>query len=142
MLAEISMDLRKLVSNSYKVMDTIPKEKRDKSSDFSKGLEVSIPTIKVLGICLNLETDNYEFHYEDLEMIEDCLKWTMRQMLSTHLWVFDLMGFISPHIIAARLIFQESFNQDNAGGTSQSQKNTVGYTQDGWKRQRSIFPGC
>ena len=115
MLAEIDMDLRKFASNSRKVMEAIPKEKRAAGFDFSEGLEDVLPTIKVLGIRLNLESDNYEFRYEDLDLIESCDKWTTRQMLSTHPRVFDLMGFISPHIVAARLIFQGAFNQDNAG---------------------------
>ena len=119
MLAEIDMDLRKFASNSRKVMEAIPKEKRAAGFDFSEGLEEVLPTIKVLGIRLNLETDNYEFRYEDLELIEDPAKWTTRQMLSTHPRVFDLMGFISPHIIAARLIFQDAFKQDNAGWDKQ-----------------------
>ncbi|XP_028418887.1 uncharacterized protein LOC114544440 [Dendronephthya gigantea] len=98
------MDPRKWVSNSHRVLERIPSEKRAEKVDLDQG---NIPTIKTLGVLWLAEDDVFSFRVE--AVLEP--KFTKRTLLSQVSKVFDPLGFVSPFVVSAKIIFQELWVQ-------------------------------
>ena len=68
----------------------------------------NIPETKVLGLFWDSETD--EFHYGGIKIPVEVVV-TKRLILSCIARVFDPLGYISPYIIKAKILFQEAWFQ-------------------------------
>lgn len=97
---EAGMKTHKWLSNSTDVMNHIPVEERAKYC--SIGEDKNMPT-KTLGIAWNHHTDQFIFEVEKTEEIV----YTKRNFLRKVAAIFDPLGFLSPYILAAKLLIQE-----------------------------------
>ncbi|XP_038058753.1 uncharacterized protein LOC119730035 [Patiria miniata] len=94
--------LRKWISNSREVLQTIPPSERTKtvlSLDLDREL---LPTERALGVLWDVESDVFTFdvHVSSKPM-------TRRGLLSIVSSVYDPLGFASPFILTAKMLFQE-----------------------------------
>lgn len=95
--------LTKWISNSRELLKTIP------STEHVKGIaeldldQSSLPSERALGVLWRIEED--VFGYDVTPPMKPV---TRRGMLSTVSSVYDPLGFVSPFILRAKLIFQES----------------------------------
>ena len=93
--------MRKLVSNSRQVLAAIPVAERAaerRCVNIDKGC---LPTGRALGVMWNAESDRFSIKVR-LEPKQQ----TKRGVLSTLSLVYDPLGFVSPCILQAKLIFQ------------------------------------
>ncbi|XP_013402959.1 uncharacterized protein LOC106168462 [Lingula anatina] len=102
LLAEKGFHLTKWVSNSLDFMKTIPKEDWGKSFGTQDLSGEKLPTERALGLLWNVGQDHFEFDAQ----IEDKPK-TKRGVLSALSTIFDPMGYVSPCVLKARLLFQQ-----------------------------------
>ena len=107
---EIGMDWKKLASNSSEVMAAFNQD------DWAKGYELigpnqemSFPTLKALGILWHTGRDDFSFPDGDKVGLAKKaeLDTTKRSILRQEARLFDPLGFISPIIIAAKMILQK-----------------------------------
>lgn len=102
LLAKRGFRLTKVFSNSPELMTTIPKEEWGKS--FS-AIDVSLdklPTERALGMLWDISSDNFKYDIQ----LKDTPK-TKRGLLSTLSTVYDPLGWVSPFILRAKLLFQQ-----------------------------------
>ncbi|XP_014663229.1 PREDICTED: uncharacterized protein LOC106805948 [Priapulus caudatus] len=101
LLAKRGFHLTKWISNSSELMQTITKE------DWGKALvtqDVSFekaPTERALGMLWHIEPDCFGFNVQ----IEN-KPVTKRGVLSTLSTIFDPLGYVSPFVLKARMLFQ------------------------------------
>ena len=100
LLAQGGFKIRKWVSNSPLVMDSIPVEdhsKRAKERDLNSPLEE-----RALGVYWDVDADCFGYRVKTMEK-----PLTRRGLLSMLSSVYDPLGFASPYILKARKIVQE-----------------------------------
>ena len=93
--------LTKWLCNSRSVMKSVPEEERAKTAmniDLDKD---SLPTDRVLGVLWSVETDSFSF---SVNIQEKPL--TKRGLLSLTSSIYDPLGFVSPYVLNAKLLFQ------------------------------------
>lgn len=100
LLAQGEFKLTKWLSNSRKVIESLPASERAaqvKDLDFDK-----LPVERALGVQLNISSDQFGFRI----VIKD--RPAMRRgILSIVSSVYDLLGFLAPFILNAKLILQD-----------------------------------
>ncbi|XP_065188299.1 uncharacterized protein LOC135819075 [Sycon ciliatum] len=95
------MHARKWVSNSSKLLAVIPAEDRAKQVDLSSG---TLPTTKTLGVLWRADDDAFTFKCKPPPSAA-CV--TKRQFLRNMATLFDPLGFVTPFIMSARVLFQD-----------------------------------
>ena len=101
-LTQSGFKLTKFMSNDRQIVKMIPEEERGKpllNIDLDKQ---ELPRDRALGVKWDLNTD--EFFYEPKKIDKP---FTRRGMISIISSLFDPLGFASPVIIVAKMIFQE-----------------------------------
>jgi len=102
MLAESSIKLHKIASNSSTVMNAFPSE--DRAKDL-KDLDLSsdpLPFQRSLGLRWDLQTDSFSFCVSDEEK-----PFTRRGILSTVNSVYDPLGFVAPITIQGKALVRD-----------------------------------
>ncbi|XP_076388961.1 uncharacterized protein LOC143264660 [Megachile rotundata] len=92
--------LRKWAANAAELLADIPVERLELASDRPLGED---ECLKVLGVTWVPSEDTFRFHI-DSSLPTKCTK---RSILSTVSKIFDLLGWASPVIVAAKLMLQE-----------------------------------
>ena len=101
LLAEGGFRLTKWVSNSREVLRSIPESERAKGIK-SLDLEYDyLPMERALGLLWDVETDTYQYN-----TMAKAKPVTKRGILSVLCSVYDPLGFVSPFIMLAKMIFQ------------------------------------
>ena len=91
--------LTKWVSNSKQVMESIPEDDRAKDV---KDLNLPLPSERALGVQWLTETDTFGIKVKQREKPP-----TRRGLLSTMSSVYDPFGFVAPHVMQAKMLFQD-----------------------------------
>eukprot|EP00057_Strongylocentrotus_purpuratus_P004328 XP_003728480.2 PREDICTED: uncharacterized protein LOC593649 [Strongylocentrotus purpuratus] len=102
LLAKGGFRLSKWVSNSPKVMETIPLKDRAKKI---AGLDLSmdaLPVERALGICWDVEQDCFMYN-----VIPKDKPMTRRGVLSTIATMYDPHGYAAPYVMKAKMLLQE-----------------------------------
>ena len=100
LLSNGGFHLTKWVSNSPKVLATIPESERAKSV---KDLQLGVmPSQRALGVKWNLESDTFGLKVKVKEKPP-----TRRGILSLVSSVYDPVGFVSPFVLPAKVILQD-----------------------------------
>ncbi|KAI4872908.1 hypothetical protein NFI96_015842 [Prochilodus magdalenae] len=102
MLAESSIKLHKIASNSRAVMDAFPPEERAKNL---VNLELTIdplPLQRSLGLTWNLQSDTFAFCVS-----REQKPFTRRGILSTVNGLYDPLGYVSPVTIQGKALVRE-----------------------------------
>ncbi len=97
------MQIRKFMSNSLKVLESVSPDERAKSIDLSHITTLTnenLPLVKTLGVVWLAEEDNFTFVFE---MPDSNTNWTKRETLRTGHRVYDPLGWIVPFLILQRL---------------------------------------
>ena len=97
--------LTKFVSNSRKVLESVPEEDRAKEI---KGLDLGqdkLPVERALGVCWCVESDTLQFRIQLKD--QPC---TRRGILATISSVYDPLGFIAPVMLVGKKILQDICN--------------------------------
>ena len=97
--------LTKFVSNSRKVLQSVPEEDREKEI---KGLDLGqdkLPVERALGVCWCIESDTLQFRIQLKD--QPC---TRRGILATISSVYDPLGFIAPVMLVGKKILQDICN--------------------------------
>jgi hypothetical protein len=89
--------LRKWISSSRNVIESIPDENRSKDLSFDK-----LPVERALGVCWNVENDTFGFKIS----IKDPSP-TRRNILSVVCSVYDPLGLAAPCILPAKILLQD-----------------------------------
>ena len=100
LLARGGFNLTKWLSNSKKVLESLPESERAaqvKSLDFDK-----LPIERALGVQWDVSSDHFGFTI----VIKDRPA-TRRGLLSIISSIYDLLGFVAPFILNAKLILQD-----------------------------------
>ncbi|XP_063967807.1 uncharacterized protein LOC135157132 [Lytechinus pictus] len=96
------LHLHKIVSNSRKVMQSVPVDDRGKDLKELNLSQDTLPVEKALGVQWCIESDKFQFriNFQDKPL-------TRRGILSTVMSVYDPLGLLAPIILPAKLILQE-----------------------------------
>ncbi|KAJ0179564.1 hypothetical protein K1T71_005276 [Dendrolimus kikuchii] len=94
-------ELQKWSSNNHKLLEYIGTDKHLPSNSVAIQQDKKE---KVLGLCWNKETDNFEY---SINLPEIKGKFTKRQVLSDIARLYDPMGWIAPVVIVAKLFTQK-----------------------------------
>ena len=97
-------NLTGFVSNSRRVLESIPKEKLGKNYMEVNFEEDDLPNERALGVQWKVEDDKFSFKIKTPEL----QAYTRRSMLSLIASVFDPLGIAGPIIVAGRLLFQNT----------------------------------
>lgn len=102
MCAKGGFELKKFVSNSIKLLQSLPVEQRRKNVKELDLCRDSLPVEKALGINWNIEKDVFTVSVIDKER-----PLTKRGLLSTIGAMYDPLGIVSPFMLKGRLIMQD-----------------------------------
>ena len=91
--------LTKWVSNNKQVIKSIPEDERAKDV---KDLNLPLPSERALGVQWLTETDTFGIKVKQKEKPP-----TRRGLLSTMSSVYDPFGFVAPHVMQAKMLFQD-----------------------------------
>ena len=94
-------NLTKVVSNSEKLISSIPVDKRAQSMQIFELVE-KMPLERALGVHWSIENDSFQFRIT----IDNC-SLTRRSILSCVSSIYDPLGLVSPFLLAGRKILQE-----------------------------------
>ena len=104
LLAKGGFRLTKWLSTSHEVMETIPDEEKSKSA------QENMPSVgirqNVLGVSWDVITDEFYFKVD----VSD-VRCTKRKMLSVTNFLYDPLGFVTPVVLKARLLYSEACKQ-------------------------------
>ena len=95
-------NLTKWISNSRRVLASVPEEDRAREV---KGLDLTVealPVERALGVCWNVDEDTFELR---INMPDKPL--TRRGLLSVVSSMYDPVGFVSPFTLTAKKIIQD-----------------------------------
>ena len=104
---QIGMELRKFASNSKRVMESIPIEKRAPAINMDKfhhNVESIYNRTKAFWMIWLCDSDQLQYKLKELDLKQ---KWTRRTTASVANGVYDSMGMIAPVIIRGRKLVQE-----------------------------------
>ena len=102
MLAESSIKLHKIASNSRAVMDAFPPEERAKNLVDLELTVDPLPLQRSLGLTWNLQSDTFTFRVS-----RDQKPFTRRGILSTVNGLYDPLGYVSPVTIQGKALVRE-----------------------------------
>jgi len=96
----------KFCSNSQELLSDIPEALRAKSLQLESSVQgrSDLPDVKVLGLLYAADEDAFRFQFAPVDRV----RWTRREVLHIFPRVFDPLGYVSPFILKARKIFQDS----------------------------------
>ncbi|XP_041471855.1 uncharacterized protein LOC121421260 [Lytechinus variegatus] len=96
------LHVHKVVSNSRKVLDSVPKEDRAKEVKELNLLLDHLPVEKALGVQWCVESDTFRFRvtFQDKPL-------TRRGVLSTVMSVYDPLGLLAPLLLPGKIILQD-----------------------------------
>lgn len=101
--------LMKFVSNSDKLLESLPEELRAER-------DPEKPTERILGLTYNIVKDAFimslKFDKFELELIQGKKIPTKREFLQFMMTVFDPLGFLSPIMIKLKLLYQDLWRLD------------------------------
>lgn len=105
LLGRGKLPLRKFISNSTEVLESIPRIDRE----LELPLEIHTEDmIKTLGIRYHPSTDTFQFKVS----LPEVMVWpTKRSLLSEVSKLFDPLGWLAPVIIQAKILFQELWQE-------------------------------
>ncbi|XP_064482988.1 uncharacterized protein LOC135395830 [Ornithodoros turicata] len=106
-LKEAGMEIRKWTSNSEALREAFL-EDGISYDDASSGDAV----VKVLGILWNRSTDHIQFNVEHARNFAGSRCPTKRVLLNTFSMIYDQLGYLSPFVVTARLLFQDLWRKD------------------------------
>ncbi len=108
LLAEMGMNIKKVVSNTPEVLQAIPKEEISPSLHLEDFLPTDdfLPVVKTLGVVYLSATDEYSF---TLKKPEPTHRWTKRTLLQFEARLYDPHGLLLPHTVAARILLQRAW---------------------------------
>lgn len=95
--------VRKWVSNLTEVLADVPDEDRASEVDLDKN---QLPVTKTLGVSWAARDDEFLFYYSPPP--ED-FKYTKRNVLKKTATLFDPLGFLSPFVVKAKLLMQQTW---------------------------------
>ena len=98
--------LHKFVSNSQKVIDSIPESERETRVRTLAIHQDNSPKERVLGLQWNILKDTFEYSSPE-QSKDDCLPHTRREILSTVAKIYDPLGFVGPFLLKGKQILQE-----------------------------------
>ncbi len=101
-LAKGKLCLHKFVSNSRKVLSSIPESERASGVNNVDLNYNDLPMQSVLGIKWNIESDMFSFKIDHSERAS-----TRRGILSAVASVYDPLGFLAPYILIGKRVLQE-----------------------------------
>ena len=106
MLTEGGFTLRKWMSNSKDVMETVPEDLGAQKPlvTISEQDSLPTPTVKTLGVSWSATADEFSFTFPTPTNVT----YTRRGILSQMCRLFDPRGQLSPFTVRARVMFQES----------------------------------
>ena len=99
--SKAGMHARKWLSNSSQVLEKIPINARASEVDINKD---TLPTVTTMGITRLPEEDLFTFK---VNLPEGNFQLTKRNFLKRIATLFDLVGFLAPFIIRAKVMMQE-----------------------------------
>lgn len=99
--------LIKWISNSRKVLQSVPEESRSKDIQYLDLAKDKLPVERTLGLQWCTEVDVFQFRMQ--LKAQQC---TRRGILSTVCSVYDPMGFLAPIMLPAKLLLQEMCRQN------------------------------
>ncbi|XP_076832060.1 uncharacterized protein LOC143477359 [Brachyhypopomus gauderio] len=102
MLAESSIKLHKIASNSRVVMDAFPPEERAKNLVDLELTVDPLPLQRSLGLTWNLQSDTFTFRVS-----REQKPFTRRGILSTVNGLYDPLGYVSPVTIQGKALVRE-----------------------------------
>ena len=102
-MASAGMDLCKWKTNSPELQQKWSQERQEQGKD-------STP-LKVLGLVWKSETDEFVFEMAEVINYVKDKRLTKRAVLQTASRIFDPIGFLSPFIIRAKIMFQEMWER-------------------------------
>jgi hypothetical protein len=109
-----SMNMRKWLSNSKKVMQSIPSENQAKTAQViikEQDFDNNVDMPKTLGICWDPSTDS--FNFINVNALTYVLKSeTMRSLASRAARLYDPLGLLAPVIISAKILMQECYKAE------------------------------
>ena len=97
------MKIHKWLSNSIKVLETIPPQNRASQMNLGTG-EYKSSTVKTLGVLWDATTDAFTFKSQYI--VEEFIP-TKRMFLKRIATLFYLLGFLSPFVVRAKILIQE-----------------------------------
>ena len=101
MLARGGFQLTKWLSNCRAVLKSLPKAECAKAVTFMDLDMKLLPSERALGVLWKVETDTFGFDTSRKEKPD-----TQRGLLSITSSVYDPLGFVSPFVLKAKMIFQ------------------------------------
>ena len=107
LLGLMSMNIKKVISNSPAVMAATPVEEASPAldvADFALKDEF-LPTVKTLGVIYISHEDAFTFKLAPPDTTN--ITWTKRKVLQLEARLYDPHGLVLPHIVAARVFLQE-----------------------------------
>ncbi|XP_064463564.1 uncharacterized protein LOC135374554 [Ornithodoros turicata] len=105
-LKEAGMEIRKWTSNSEALREAFL-EDGISYDDASSG----DPVVKVLGILWNRSTDRIQFNVDRARNFAGSRGPTKRVLLKTFSMIYDPLGYLSPFVVTARLLFQDLWHK-------------------------------
>ena len=104
LLSKGGFHLTKFMSNSKKVLESLPESERAPSA---KNLDLSHPTQeRALGVCWDVSTDKFGFSIQERDKPQ-----TRRGILSIVSSIYDPLGFAAPFILLAKATLQDLCRQ-------------------------------
>lgn len=128
-LKSAGMELRKWASNDHRILDGIPPEHQSNSQSLSLHNQ---DTIKILGMCWIPNNDCFKLQLKFKLPTEI----TKRSILSTIARLYDPLGYISPIIIAAKIILKKVW----AAGIVEWNQPTPSEITTQWQQFASALP--
>ncbi len=101
LLAKGGFSLKKWVSNSRKVIESVPPSDRAKTLKSIDIYQDDLPTERSLGVLWNVETDKIEFAVKEVDK-----RPTRRNILSVMSSIYDPIGCTAPYVLKAKKILQ------------------------------------
>ncbi|XP_043228643.1 uncharacterized protein LOC122384898 [Amphibalanus amphitrite] len=138
LVAEGGFKLRKWVSNSREVMESVaPEDRAHAKTDMSTPL----PSERVLGIAWDPETDMIGVHRPEKRTAPP----TKRGVLATTASIFDPLGLVAPFTLRAKLLMQDVWKQQLSWDSELNENDTHRWT--AWKMEaeqlsRLRIPRC
>ncbi len=107
LLSKAGMTLRKWRSNSTALLDSIPEELHDSSSS----IHIHSPSLSPKALGVHWDVANDCLHVSIPELAPPTRDVTKRQIASATAGVFDVLGLLSPAILPARVLFQDTWKR-------------------------------
>ncbi len=99
--------VKKYLSNSKAVMETIPVEDRSQKWELTDA-DANLPKSKALGIVWDPETDKLQIFTKHQHLDGDCTRRSFLQIVAS---IFDPLNLLVPYVIRGRIMLQLAWNE-------------------------------